>query len=64
MGVLHGGRFVQEGLDIAGHTGDQSHLDEDQGLVGHPGMEEREAAPIRFEPVLQVLPARMAWTAS
>src|SRR6516162_11314098 len=49
-------RLIEQGMNVTRHTGDQRHLHEDQGLVGHAGMEKGKAATIRLEPVLQVGP--------
>ena len=45
------------GCTLRAHAARQRHLDEDQRLVGQLRMEEREAAPVGFQPAPQVAPA-------
>ena len=48
---------VEQRLDLRAHAARQRHLDEDQRLVAQLRVEEREAAPVAFQPAAQVAPA-------
>ena len=55
VGVELGAR-VEQGRELARRAGGQRDLDEHERLVGHRGMEERVAAAIGVEAVLEVVP--------
>src|SRR5665213_2686536 len=57
VGVAVRRGLVEQRMDVAGHALDERHLDEDQGFVRHARMEEREAAAIGLQPILEVGPA-------
>ena len=47
---------VQKLLNVPRHSADQGDLEEDQWLVGHTGVKEREVPPVVIETVLEVVP--------
>ena len=44
-------------MNVAGHAGDERHLDKDQRLVRHPRVKKGKAAAVGFEPIFQIGPA-------
>ena len=55
--VAHRRGGVEQFLHIAGDAAHQRHLDEDQRLVRHAGVEEAVKAPVGIQPILEVVPA-------